>query len=90
MKNRDSRDIWVDEVMSSLSGIEKPAANPFLYEKIRHRMAAGSQAAIARRPGPLVGWAIAILLVIAANGFSIINKIKQEKHISLKPYVSLC
>lgn len=72
---------WTEEVLNSLEGIERPAANPFLFEKIKYRMEAGRGSAHTYSGARLAGWAVAILLIVAANGFSIANKIQKEKHI---------
>ncbi|OJW80945.1 MAG: hypothetical protein BGO69_19880 [Bacteroidetes bacterium 46-16] len=81
MKEVKGTDKWVDGILQSLEGIERPGVNPFLYEKIKYRMDAGDTAGRTYGTRRVVGWAIATLMIIALNGFSIINKIQQEKHI---------
>ncbi len=54
----------LDDILNSLDGIEKAAANPFLFEKIKHRMEAR------RRPQGSRGalkWAMLLAAVIVLN-----------------------
>ena len=54
----------LDDILKSLDGIERAAANPFLFEKIKHRMEAR------RRPRDLrlaLKWATVLGAVVILN-----------------------
>ena len=81
MKQMKERDQWISEIMNSTEGIQRPDANPFLYEKIKYRMQHGK--AVNHLPGKvsLAGWVAAIIILLAVNGLSIAGKIRREKHV---------
>jgi hypothetical protein len=57
----------IDKILSSLDGIGRASANPFLYEKVLHRME------LRRRPVQtkvFVRWAIALSLMVLLNVFT--------------------
>jgi len=80
MKQVQDKETWLDEVTGSIEGIQRPDANAFLYEKIKYRMEQGGAGmGYSRRTSNVLGWSVAIVLLLAVNGFSIISKISHEK-----------
>jgi hypothetical protein len=79
MKQAQDKEQWINEVMSSADGLQRPAGNPFLYEKIKYKMERGSAAAPTAGKKMAWGWAMALLALLAVNGVSIVNKISHEK-----------
>ena len=80
MKQEQHKEQWINEVMASVEGMERPDANPFLYEKIKYRMEQGSNVRHSFNRTSVVGWAAAVVMLLAINGVSIVNKISREKH----------
>lgn len=79
MKQAQDKEQWIDEVMNSVDGLQRPAGNPFLYEKIKYKMERGSEAAPIAGKKMVWGWAMALAALLAVNGVSIVNKISHEK-----------
>jgi len=80
MNQEQHKEQWIKEIMASTEGIQPPAANPFLYEKIKYRMEGGRSGTYSFGRARVVGWATAILLLLAVNGVSIVTIITWEKH----------
>ena len=79
MKQVDDKELWIKEVTESIGGIQRPDANPFLYEKIMYTMRQGGNTAYTHVRNNAIGWAIAVVLLLAVNSFSIVNKISHER-----------
>lgn len=54
----------LDDILNSLNGIEKAVANPFLFEKVKHRMESRRHP---RRVGMTLRWAMLLAAVIILN-----------------------
>lgn len=54
----------LDDILNSLNGIEKAVANPFLFEKVKHRMESRRHP---RRAGMTLRWAMLLAAVVILN-----------------------
>ncbi|MBS1586442.1 MAG: hypothetical protein JSS82_12945 [Bacteroidetes bacterium] len=79
MKQVQDKEQWINEVMGSTDGIQRPAGNPFLYEKIKYKMERGSETVPVAGKKMAWGWAMALVALLAVNGVAIVNKIAHEK-----------
>lgn len=79
MKQAQDKEQWINEVMGSAEGLQRPAGNPFLYEKIKYKMERRSEVAPTAGKKMAWGWAMALVVLLAVNGVSIVNKISHEK-----------
>ncbi|HTY08909.1 MAG TPA: hypothetical protein VMF29_07070 [Candidatus Edwardsbacteria bacterium] len=78
----------VEKTLSSLDGLQRAPANPFLYQKIRQRMD-GRRAA--ERVNPALAWrlAAACLLLLGLNVLSLVRYHKVETVSSENPVQQL-
>ena len=68
---------WINEVMQSTKGIKPVEANPFLFEKIAHKIELNKRDEVQAKSF-LKGWALAASLVIAVNIISFTYMLKDK------------
>ena len=68
---------WINEVMQSTKGIKPAEANPFLFEKIAHKIELNRRDEVHAKSFSK-GWALAASLVIVVNLISFTYALKDK------------
>jgi len=68
---------WINEVMQSCKGMKPMEANPFLFEKIAHKIELNKMDEM-RATSFFKGWAVAASLVILLNIISFTHILKDK------------
>jgi hypothetical protein len=82
MAQKRLTDRQVDEILDSLSGMEKAEPRPFFYTRLQARMSAetdmsawGRAVALVSRPAVALGMLVVFLLV---NGYILFNRVERD------------
>lgn len=93
MASKRLTDKQMDEILDSLSGMEKAEPRPFFYTRLQARMAAetdpspwGKAMAILSRPVVALATLVIFLLV---NGFILFNKFERKTTVTEESYQAL-
>ncbi|MEY2800133.1 MAG: hypothetical protein RI934_1121 [Bacteroidota bacterium] len=76
MKNEEQ---WVNQVLASADQIDQQIPNPFLYQKIKHRIVQQERAASNKKI--TLKWSVAFILLVGLNTvvlFANANKFKSQ------------
>jgi hypothetical protein len=68
----------IEKTLNSLEGIQKPEANPFLYEKVMHRLSGKEAIVVAITPRVVWQAAACFAFLIALNVFVLIRSNSNE------------
>jgi hypothetical protein len=68
---------WINEVMQSTKGMKPMEANPFLFEKITHKIELNRRDEVQAKLF-LKGWAVAASIVIVVNVISFTHILKDK------------
>ncbi len=79
----DTKEKEVKQTLESIDGISPANANPFLYDKIMHRMQSAKQVSILRPV--VIGWGTAlIVLLVGINVFSLAHYSKKSQQVEAR------
>ena len=68
----------IEKILNSLEGIQKPEANPFLYEKVMNRLTGKEAAVVSMAPRVVWQAAACFAILIALNVFVLIRSNTNE------------
>lgn len=76
----------IKHTLESLNGISRAKANPFLYDKVMHRMQAGSEQGFTLKPATIKLAIAFTVILVGLNVFSLINYNKSTADSSAKAF----
>jgi hypothetical protein len=83
----ERKDNWMNEVLGSLDGVERAEADPFLFEKISNRLSIQKQEKQIASRNPVWKMALAFLLILLLNLFTIKSILLPKNERGEKPDV---